>query len=194
MPFIERVLESLQFQAEVTVDLLDSFMGDKSTSYRKMRRSLRYGPREFKTNWADIYRRRRQFYNTLNYLRKEGFVQNKKRGRISLWKITKYGLARLRLIKKKRENPFSAYNTKYPKVTGGGFTIVTFDIPERERHKRQWIRGCLIEMDFKFLQKSVWFGRGKIAEKFVFDLRARNILSYVHIFSVNHRGTTRELS
>lgn len=190
---VETILEILQRGAEETVDLLDSFTGDKYTSYRKMRRSMLHGPRGFKADWADVYRRRQRFYSQLNRLKNDGLVVKKERGRSSFWRITKKGLDKLLNIRKRKNNPYSLYNAKYPKPRGNGFTIVAFDIPERERKKRDWIRSCLTLMDFRCLQKSVWISTGKLEEDFIHALRERGMLDYVHIFSVSSLGTIREI-
>ncbi len=194
MTITEKILEILQFQAEMTVSLLDAFMTDKYTSHRKLRRLMLYGPKEFKTDWADAYRKRQQFYSMLNHLKQEGLIENKRRGRTSFWKITKSGLDKLKHSKEKKEKAPSLLDAEFPPPSGRGLTIVVFDVPEREKQKRHWLRICLRTMGFKFLQKSVWACKGKVAEEFIHDLRKYGMLEYVHIFSVNSSGTIREIS
>ncbi len=188
----ERLLNALQFRAELTVDLIDSFIGSKSDSHRKMRRFIKYGPREFKTDWADAYRRRQQFYTTLHYLQREGLVAKKKQGKHSLVRLTREGILRLKNIRDKRKNLLLPSTAAYAKPTGKRVTVVTFDIPEREHPKRRWIRAALVSMDFRCLQKSVWVGTGALPEKFLRDARKRDILRYVHIFSTGSAGTIQK--
>lgn len=193
MTLVEKILEILQSQAENTADLFYCMMCDRSTSYKRLRRSMKYGPREFKTNWADVYKKRQQFYTMLNYLKNEGLVGKEKDGRSSLWQITRHGLEHLKTIKQVRSELLYARNADFPQIHGDGFTIVSFDIPERERKKRDWVRACLEKMGFTFLQKSVWFGKGKITEKFIHALRERKMLDYIHIFLVSRTGTLRKI-
>lgn len=188
--FVEKVLEFLQSEAEVTVDLLNSFLLSKSEARRDYHRFLRHGPRQFKTDWADLYRKRRQFFNTLNYLRREGLIKRNENADFSIWSITKYGLKRLKNIRQRKKNLFSSSTAIFDSPSGGGITVVAFDIPESAKKARAWIRRCLKEMEFKMLQKSVWVSSGSVMdEDFVHALRERNLLNYVHIFSVNKRGT-----
>lgn len=67
--------------------------------------------------------------------------------------------------------------------------LVIFDIPERKRIFRDWLRYQLAELEFRRLQHSVWWGMGALPEEFMNDLRQYKLLSYVHIFSVTQRGT-----
>ena len=190
MSLVEKILEVLQGQAENTVDLIDIAMSDRSTSYRKARRSLLHGPPEFKTDWAYAYRQRRVFYATLNRLKKQGLVTGRKSGRRSVWKITKRGLKRLGFLWENRNNPFLLRNldlAREPRKSG--ITIVAFDIPEREKFKRQWLRGCLKLLGFSLLQKSVWIGKRRLPEKFVHALRKEGMLGSIQIFGISKTGT-----
>ena len=67
--------------------------------------------------------------------------------------------------------------------------VIIFDIPEKERYKRDWIRVSLLQLGFKMLQKSVWIGKVKIPEEFINDLKFMKIHSCVHIFSAEKLGT-----
>lgn len=186
---IETVLDFLQRSAEVFVDTADVMLCDRHTSYRKARRSLFYGPREFKHSWSDWYRKRNAFYTLLHRLRKEGLVQSRKKGRIVGWKITRDGLNKYALLKKRMDNPYSLATATFEKTPKRGLVIIVFDIPERERVKRRWLRESLKSLDFTFIQKSVWLSNHELPEDFLQALRDRDLLEYVHIFSVSQRGT-----
>ena len=67
--------------------------------------------------------------------------------------------------------------------------LVIFDIPERERKKRDILRVELIGSDFQMLQKSVWIGRRPLPKDFVAFLDSLDLKNRVHIFSVKDRGT-----
>lgn len=176
----------------MTLAMIDAMLCDRSTSYRKLRRLRDYGPPSFRTDWADAYRRRRAFSCMLQYLKKEGFVERQKEGRNSYWHITVQGKKKLSGLKKSALN-LSTANLSFEKPQGKGITVFAFDIPERERKKRDWLRQCLIAMEFRCLQKSVWVSRGALSEKFMYALREREMLSYIHIFSITKRGTIREI-
>lgn len=191
--FVELILTVLQKQAEITVAALDTLLSDPHELRSKRYRLYAYGPPGFKTNWADAYRRRRKFYDTLNYLKREGLVKKKKGGRNSRWVVTSLGRERIEKMKEYQRDPLSSANSYFSNPRGRGLTVVAFDIPERERRKRKWIRSSLMHMGFRFLQKSVWVGTGQVDEEFVLALRERDMLEYVHLFSVDSRGTVKEV-
>lgn len=190
---VPKILEILQQQAEVTADLLDIFFSGYNQSYKKMRRSLKYGPRQFDTDWAFEYQKRQQFYTILNKLKNEGFIEKKSTdSKSSIWKITKRGLEKLKLIKEKEL--FSSKSADYEKKEDDKIKIIIFDIPEKERRKRTWLRAALNSMEFNLLQQSVWAGKSKIPEQFLRDLRERKMLDYVQIFEISKKGTISQIS
>jgi len=67
--------------------------------------------------------------------------------------------------------------------------IVVFDIPERERRKRDVLRFELISSGFEQLQKSVWIADRPMTEEFITLLDNLRLHSHVHIFTVQKHGT-----
>jgi len=184
---IPKILEILQAQAESTADLLDIFTSGYYSSYRKMKKSMIHGPRQFKTDWAEWYKKRQQFFSLLNQLKNQGLVGKETSGRKkTIWRITGKGTEKLSALKKsesnKKINVFKEENDDKLKV-------VIFDIPEEEKEKRRWIRETLYYLGFRMLQKSVWFGKKKIPEKLIFELKKRGMMSYVHIFKIDQKGS-----
>lgn len=119
-------------------------------------------------------------------LRKEGLVERGGAKKKSLWRITRKGQRRLQS---------SAITESLPKriqilpKKDGKLRIVVFDIPERERRKRDWLRMQLLACDFEPLQKSVWTGTRPLPEALTGEIDALNLGSYVHIMSIGERGT-----
>ncbi|MBI2514977.1 hypothetical protein HYV91_02205 [Candidatus Wolfebacteria bacterium] len=181
---IPKILEILQVQAEATADLLDIFTSNYGDSCRKLGRSIKYGPTRFKTDWASLYRERQSFYSMLNHLKQQGLIKKRKNElrKGSVWQITKRGLKKLNLIKNQEKFP-------YKKETSDKLIIVTFDIPEKDRQKREWLRSALRVLDFSLLQESVWIGKNEIPQEFLYDLRKREIMDFVHILEINKEGT-----
>lgn len=188
----EKILEILQMQAENAVDLLDIVLSDRSTSYRKARRSMLYGPPQFKTDWAELYRKRRAFHSLLNKLKREGFIVRPESKRNSSWRITRRGLERLKVIKSSKKDATELVKHEYERKNSRELSIIAFDVPEKERSKRNWLRAELVALGFKKLQNSVWAGKIKIPTEFIRDLKDNGILSCVHIFSVGRMGTIEE--
>ncbi|MBI3420860.1 MAG: CRISPR-associated endonuclease Cas2 [Candidatus Sungbacteria bacterium] len=67
--------------------------------------------------------------------------------------------------------------------------LVVFDIPERERRKRNLIRAELISYHFCQLQKSVWIGEYMLPQEFVSLINTLDLASHIHILSVYKHGT-----
>ncbi|MBP6925548.1 MAG: hypothetical protein KBC22_00610 [Candidatus Pacebacteria bacterium] len=59
--------------------------------------------------------------------------------------------------------------------------LVFFDIPEKERYKRDWLRNELVGFGFEQIQRSVWFGP-KLPKEFIKHIGNEEISQYVHIF------------
>lgn len=185
----EKILDYLQLQAENTVDLLDTLLSDRRTAMRKMRHAIVHGPPEFKKSWADIYRKRQNFYSLMNRLKRDGLVVKKGERRGSDWHITKAGIKHLGQLKEKPRLFAKLPNRGYVKKDSTSLVIVTFDVPERERRKRNWLRIQLIALGFEMLQKSVWIGKVQIPDNFMMDMRQHEVIPYVHILSVNKSGS-----
>ena len=114
----------------------------------------------------------------LSQLKKEGFVASINSRKKAMWCITEKGLKRVRS---------SQGQTK--KHEDGITRIVSFDIPEKHRKKRRWIREELLGLGYKPLQKSVWVGFSPLPEDFFEDLDLFSLKEHIHIFSVDKKGT-----
>ncbi len=138
--------------------------------------------KEFKKSERDYhdFLEWQRFYNLISRLKKQGLI----RGDSSKWAITNLGKEKLNYLKSKILPPKS-----YSKQRDDQLKIVSFDIPEKERNKRDWLRSVLKELDFYKLQHSVWIGKNQLPKKFIEDLENLNILSKIHIFSISQEGT-----
>ncbi len=175
-----KVLDVLNAGAEITETLAGIFLTDRITSYRRAREAV-YG--------RDVGRypvfSKQKFYTLLNHLKREGLVEKEKAESGTLWQITGKGKRMLSNFYKQKQYVIPSYEKSKSPVT----TIIIFDIPERERWKRFWLRTALLSLDFSLLQKSAWIGKNKIPERFIKDLDERKMLNYVHIFEVTKKGT-----
>jgi CRISPR-associated endonuclease Cas2 len=93
-------------------------------------------------------RKRQKLYNSLNALKRRGFLQEKifndSRGYI----LTPKG--KLKILRQK------VNNLKKKKLPAGQYLMVFFDIPEKIKRVRNFFRLMLKELGFEQLQKSVW--------------------------------------
>lgn len=194
MLITENVLQYLQSFAEEGCDLIDTMFSGYHGSYRKMWRSIKHGPRKFDKSWAEWYRGRRRFYTLLNSLKRQGLIKKRKgESRRSFWAITKRGIDHLARIKTQKADVLSLRQARYTRSSRSALILVIFDVPERERRKRRWLRENLKNLGYTLLQRSVWFGKTALPSGFLGDLRALKMLEYVHILSIGKSGTIREL-
>lgn len=130
--------------------------------------------------YRDLFRdnnvNQKQVSSMFSRMQKEGLVERSGSKKRSMWSITKNGRI---FIKNK-----SATRKTAP-VSDGIIRLVTFDIPEKEKNKRKWIRRELAYLNYKILQKSVWIGTTPFTEDFIHDLKFLHLDRYIHIFSVN---------
>jgi len=109
----------------------------------------------------------------LSRLKKNGLVQ----GERGTWSITKKGLERLASAL-----PSVRKRGKVNSRTVSKSMIVMFDVPERMRRKRDWLRLELVCLGFEMLQKSVWFGPAPLPPEFIQSLNQMKLLSYLKFF------------
>lgn len=64
----------------------------------------------------------------------------------------------------------------------GAHLIVIFDIPERERYKRQQLRTLLKELSFRQIQKSVWETKYDYKEYLRTEIAKLNLQEHVRIY------------
>ncbi len=183
----EWILEFLEGVADLTGVIMDAFFDSYPSRHRRLGK---------KTSSAhDILseEERQRFYSLLSRLKKQGFVTSSGgRGRQqSKWDITQRGLKKLFVIREKKR--FSLGNVSYEARKDSMVRVVIFDIPERERHKRVWLRAALLALGFSLCQQSVWLGKSKIPREFLEDLRDREMLSFVQIFEVSREGSLEKV-
>lgn len=123
----------------------------------------------------------------LSRLRREGLVARDGARKTSVWRITGKGTRYLRVLSV-AVDPLPKSDYIVPKKDGK-LRIVVFDIPERERRKRNWLRTQLVACDFEPLQKSVWTGTRPLPEKLIEEIDALDLGAYVHIMSIGEKGT-----
>ena len=109
----------------------------------------------------------------LSQLQREGLVECQGRSSKATWQLTSMGERRVHGA----SDPIRR--------------LVIFDIPERERRKRDAIRTELAAAGYTQLQKSVWAGSMPLPEDFMELYEDLRLKGKVHIFSVRDAGTLR---
>jgi len=93
---------------------------------------------------------RRRFYNSFSYLKKQGFIKMQHKGSQLYISLTKEGR------KKCGKFQIDDLKIKKPIKWDKKWRILIFDIKEKQRIKREALRGKLKELGLYQLQKSVW--------------------------------------
>jgi len=62
--------------------------------------------------------------------------------------------------------------------------VVAFDIPEKYKDKRNWLRSILKSLEFTQLQKSMWIGSSLLPEDFLKDIRTMGVSQYIKVIEV----------
>jgi len=133
----------------------------------------------------------RAFIELMYRLRRDELVQEKRSRRgISVMRTEK-GKRKLAALRERLAR--SLPEARYAAEKEATLKIVLFDIPERERSKRDWLRSVLARLKFSMLQKSVWIGKTKIPEEFIQDLRRLKILPYIEIIAVTKTGSLKPI-
>lgn len=187
--FTKSILEYLASTDLVSVDFLYECSGNP---YKKAR--------NFKYDYipADILKLKREqderiekkqsrqrFLTMLAHLQRKGFVEKKDGKLVS---ITDRGLGWLQKYADKQKDPFRPI-PQHAKREDEHLKVIIFDIPERDRDKRKWLRISLQNLGFALLQKSVWIGKTKLPEEFFQQVHDFELTPCVHIFAVQEQGS-----
>lgn len=171
MPSLTRLI--LEKIGEASWVLLDSFFPAKYPEARLWRELLGLDPSyEF---------RRPTFAVILSQLKSEGLVEKIGRRGKWHWRLTPQGRAVLRVR-----------GDGQPPRPDGRRRLVCFDIPERDRAKRRWLRAELLACGYRLLQKSVWIGEAPLPPAFVAELDVLELRGQVHVLGIESAGSLRE--
>ncbi len=190
--FTVKCLELLEDAAFSIGDLFDALlMSGYGASYSAMMGTYTKKDREGErraAEWEREYIMRQRYYSMLYKLRKDGLVREDKSKDGRIFIITPEGKKKLRIMRTRKQDEVLPF-PRHQKIQSPNFTLVVFDIPERERRKRVWLRAALFHMGFMMVQKSVWMGKIKIPKQFLDDLRDMKLMPYVEIFEITKTGT-----
>lgn len=126
-------------------------------------------------------------YRLIGDLRRQGFILKKGRS----WFLTESGREKLEKVTAMLKG--FAPIRHYDKQAGKDLIIISFDIPEKEHGKRDWLRKTLMQLGLKFYHQSLWMGHVVIPEEFLHDLVSANIDKHVAIFTLGKQGTLKKI-
>lgn len=186
-----KILEFLENEASSQVNLIEAIlisgygasMGKIDYEYEKIQQASEI--QKFKIKEFRINKLRLQKF--LSKLKKDGLIENIKGDKNKI-AISKTGT--IKLFKLKRKLPFKIYTLDNKNTNP---VIISFDIPEKLKNKRNWLREVIQNLGFEMVHKSVWLGKGKIPKQLILDLEGMKILEFVEIFEVTKSGTLKKL-
>jgi DNA-binding transcriptional regulator PaaX len=92
-----------------------------------------------------------------------------------------------------KHKPSIPVPSSYEPEAEKGVVLVSFDIPEKQRKYRAWLRDVLRQLNFEMLHKSVWFGNTKIPKSLLKDLRDFRLASFIEILEISKQGTIEKV-
>lgn len=78
----------------------------------------------------------------------------------------------------------------YPKKWDGTWNLVSFDIPERDRSKRAWLRSALVRLGFAALHQSLWLSPLAHLGDVLEWGRSRQLRNHLIVFRSKEVGTS----
>jgi len=198
----ETTLKILEYIGDFSVGLTDLTAAFLSSGYGASTNKIMYEfdkrGRERSKRRADrleLQKQKKRLSSMLYRLRSDGLIEKKSGKNKSRIKLTPKGRQRFEELKKRRADalPNHSYIHHEQNEKNKKFAIVIFDIPERERRKRAWLRSALKNIGFKLIQKSVWAGKVKIPKEFLDDLKDLRIIEHVEIFEISKSGSLQQL-
>ncbi len=178
---LDRLMSGVEFFADFSMMMMTSRYGESLSSMQR-----RSAEQQFFIGKKDDLssQERKRIRDIIYYLERNNLVVKNK----SRFQITPKG------IKKAKELRLKFPHLKpYEKVKSENPILISFDIPEKFRPKRRWLREVLSNLGFKFIHRSVWIGFVKIPEQFIKDLEELKISRYVEIIELSNTGTIKKL-
>lgn len=183
------LLEALKITSLLTLDIADLMLSGYRWIDHRVQRELKHRSiyrQKILNNKFEKLKEKRRLHNLLYQLQKKGYISKQRVSKNTNWSITIKGLRKLALLKSVIRLPEKDFQS-LPDRT---IKVIIFDIPEKHRVARNWLREKLIDMGFKLLQQSVWIGKRKLPLEFITLLKNLNLIPhYVKIFTVNDEGS-----
>lgn len=173
----EGVTNQIDFFEAVLASGYGANMGKIDYEYEKIQRAREKAGHNERT----IKERKRRLQIFISKMKHDGLITEIDKNR--KMKISKEGIQKLNDIKNRLPD------RHYKKEKDSKLTIVSFDVPERLRRKRNWLREVLKNLGFSMIHQSVWVGKIKIPQEMIGDLEDLKILEFVEIFEISKRGS-----
>lgn len=188
---LARIAEGVGDFAELFVSIAEAGYGASPRRVEWIRAQNRMAAQDFDKVAKYEQEIKLKYRKLVSALKRDGLVAEREGATGKLFAITKKGMAKLAALRgrKKKMLPPLSYNTS----PSDAFTIVSFDVPEQERRKRDWLRAVLDHNGFTCVQKSVWMGKISIPQELLDDIRRLRLATFIEIFQITKRGTLKQI-
>lgn len=177
------ILETLAVSSEI---MIGSFLVPHPKT-RMARLLLGLDPFSRRPRYSSPEAAKHSLSSMLYHLKKDGLVVMHGPKKKALWSITQKGRRVL------RKSPPPQHHTAVDELPpeDGISRLVAFDVPEKQRAKRQWLRVALMSCGFQPIQRSVFLGHRPLSEDIVKEISDMDMDRYIHIVSIQKHGTLR---
>lgn len=189
---LARLGEGVGEAAELFMAFIEAGYGASPAKVQYMIRESRKAAARAGRDEEEVQGARQKYRTLLSALKRDGLVEERpgKLGRA--FAITKKGIEKLAALQRQKKSALPP--TGYRAEKSNTVTIITFDVPEHERRKRDWLRAVLKRLEFTPVQKSVWMGKVQIPRAFLDDIRRLRLAAFVEIFQITKTGSLRHLA
>ena len=133
--------------------------------------------------YASVDDAKRSLSVTLSRLKREGFIISSGARKKTMWMISKKGRDHI-----KEHSTLEGADSVHI-VSDGVQRLVIFDIPEKDRKQRVWLRRELLACGYSPLQKSAYLGTCPLPADLLAEIYEKNMHKNVHIMSLDKLGT-----
>ncbi len=189
----EILLKALEFLYDGAMTQVDFFGAVLSAGYGAGLSSIEYEYQkrsrmaEAKKSQTGIQKdRKRRLAVFVSKMKHDGLIKKSENNKFT---ISSKGIDKLNKLKHSLPTKFYKQKTEQ-----NSSIIISFDVPERLRRKRNWLREVIRNLGFKMVHQSVWVGKGKIPIDFIKDLENLKILEFVEIFEISKTGSLKKIT
>ncbi|MEK7542249.1 MAG: CRISPR-associated endonuclease Cas2 [Patescibacteria group bacterium] len=124
----------------------------------------------------DRQKARRSFSQFVRYLQEKGYIRVKTLEGTKGMLLTPKGAARVLQVRRKIKEK--------KKRKDGKWIMVIFDIPEKKKKAREFLRDALVDLGYEQFQKSVWICPYDVYKETEEAVRSYQTIPYVRLFLI----------
>ena len=174
IPFTEKALKDLYNFLEATVSGIGQIVPPPLI---RPPRPYYYIPSKDYNAYSKFFTKkycRKKFYQFIDYLKRHGYLKIKKLKNYRIIGWTPKGLNKILYL--------AASDRLKKKKLNGKYLMIIFDIPERCRKKRDYLRKMLKLLGYKQLQKSIWISALDVFKETENLIKIQKIEPYAQLF------------